>query len=519
MWVILAVALGEVLYGFWNFHSRLIWGWKNPFGGSFLHGTFINRNHLGNYLSLALSLGLGLFLALWDRTPRLQHNLRGRPLLKAWSRPEYLESHLRLYLFFLLLVGLGVGLIFTGSRSAMISLLVGLMLMWLLNRGPQRITLWPFVLFLFVVALYSIWLGGAASFYRFLDFLDVEHEGRYQIFWGAFHLWRQFPWLGSGLGTFGDVFFQFQPVGMGLVRIDQTHNDWLQLLPEAGLIGFILLGFSWVYFYALLVRKWRNHKDRFNKLLGLGGLTALFVGAVHALGDFPFHIPALLYTYAGIAALTYLILSGPAPVDGEGRPARNFPFRRLLPAALSAGLIAVQVVYMHTVWNFWRAEGFAPTEMDSTRLPRRVESDDFRRAISLNSRNSRYYLGLAQALTTRGQSGGKADPEAEGLWAAAVYQAPASWYYRYKLAEFYLEHYRLDSKGYLSKALKELTAAIELYPQSGFLNLRLGTTLDWMEKNFSEPIPREFQGQSNHYFEKALQLDPKLKKHIPTKKE
>jgi hypothetical protein len=150
------------------------------------------------------------------------------------------------------------------------------------------------------------------------------------------------------------------------------------------------------------------------------------VGAFHALGDFPYHVPALLYTYAGIAALTYLVLYDPQHLNGKAGSGSKLPCPRILLVGVLAGLIAVQMVYMHTAWRFWQAERSAPTERDSTRLPQRVEIDDFRRALLLNPANSQYYLGLAEALKTADRSGEKANLEIEGLLQEAIFRAPAS---------------------------------------------------------------------------------------------
>lgn len=515
VWLILGVALFETLYGFWNFHSGLIWGWKNPFGGSSLHGTFINRNHLANYLSLAICLGLGLFLGLKEKAPRLAKNLRGRSRIKAWSQPEYLESHVRLCILLLILVVLGVGLIFTGSRGGMISLTVGTIFMGLLNCSTHRIGPWYLVLILVAVVSYGIWLEGVTSFHRLLEFFNVEQEGRYRTFWGAVNIWLQFPWFGCGLGAFGDLFYQLQPARMGLVRVAQTHNDWLQFLAETGIVGFTVLTLSWVYFFSLLYRKWRHHPHRFNQSLGLGGLTALLVGALHALGDFPYHVPALSYSYAGLAALTYLVLSGPHEVNAKADSDQRRPRPYLLVAGVLVGLLTVQLVYLHTVWRYWQAERAAPTERNSTRLPQRLEIDDFRRALALNPANSQYYLGLAEALETTEDSPEKPTPEIEALLQEAIFRAPALWSSRYQLAEFYLEDYQRNPGVYLARALKEFNAALELYPQSWFLNFRFGNILNWMEDNFPALIPLQFQGQGNYFLKKAVQLNPRLEKSGP----
>ena len=64
---------------------------------------------------------------------------------------------------------------------------------------------------------------------------------RYQAFKGALAIFRQFPLFGSGMGTFGDLFYQYQPASLKDWYFLQTHSDWLQLLAETG-ISWILPG-------------------------------------------------------------------------------------------------------------------------------------------------------------------------------------------------------------------------------------------------------------------------------------
>ena len=282
---------------------------------------------------------------------------RDRSSLRFWFRAEHLEPLVRRSLLFLPLLVLLVAFFFAASRGAIMALGVGLAIMAFLWAGRHSAR-WPLYLlaaFLAGVALYSLWLGGATVFARVMNISD---QGRDIAFWGALGLFKKFPLVGAGLGTFDDLSYGFVPVTLSQARLTYAHNDWVQLLAETGLVGFTIVAGGWCLFYGHLIRQWRRRRDPWARGLGLGGLAALAAGAFHALGEFPFHIPAYSITYAAVAALTYVTLHQHQGRDVDyaaWRPAGS----RVAPW-LCAGLILVQAAYMGQAWFFWQAERAAP---------------------------------------------------------------------------------------------------------------------------------------------------------------
>lgn len=517
--LVLVVAFFEVLYGFWQFRSHLIWGWPNPYTGTRLCGTFINSNHLAAYLSMAILLGFGLFLEQMKSTRHLPRGAAkssesGR--IRRLSRPEHTEPIFRglLLLFFLLL--LMVGLIFTGSRGGMISLALGFALMAGLIWGQKwkRGHLILILVFLGGALLYSLFLGSTPYLAHFQDLTDRE---RYQAMLGAMGIFKAFPWTGSGIATFGEIFYLYEPVELHGKYFLYTHNDLLQLLAETGVGGFLLLAVAGCVFYSTLVGKWRQRRDSFSRNLGLGGIAALGATIFHALVEFPFHIPALSYTFAAVAALTYLTVFSQhqGGLDFFSYPTIRFPGpgRRALWVLL--GLMAVQGIYAFQVGRCWLAEHLAPMEINSTRLAPKLTGEDFRRALQVNPYNSKYYLGLAETLEKQGAGVGESPEEVEKSLQAAIFHAPGHWGYHLKLAEFYLSHYSEAPPHYLPMALKELAASVTLFPESGGLNLRLAMVSAWAERYFPGLVPVKLQGRDAYYAQQAIRLQPDLAKFLP----
>jgi O-antigen ligase len=519
--LILAVAFFEVLYGLWHFRSHLIWGWPNPYAGTRLCGTFINSNHLAAYLSMAILLGFGLFL---DQVETTRHSSRDAAessesgSIRRLSRPEHTEPKFRgLFLLFFLLL-LTVGLIFTGSRGGMISLALGFALMAGLIWGKEwkRGHLILILVVLGAALLYSLFLGSAPYLAHFQDLTDRE---RYQAMLGGMRVFKAYPWTGSGIATFGEIFYRYEPAEFNGQYFLYTHNDLLQLLAETGVGGVLLLAVAGGAFYSTLVGKWRQRRESFSRNLGIGGIAALGAVIFHALVEFPFHIPAVSLTFAAVAALTYLTLFSQlrGNFDFFSYPTIRFPGpgRRALWVLL--GLIAVQGIFAFQVGRCWLAEHLAPMEMNSTCLAPKLAGEDFRRALKVNAYNSKYYLGLAETLEKQGAGGGASPEEVEKSLQAAIFHAPSHWDYHQKLAEFYLSHYSEAPRRYLPLALKEFAASVTLFPESGGLNLCLAIVSAWAERYFPELVPMELRGREEYYAQQAVRLQPDLAKFWPNR--
>jgi O-antigen ligase len=64
------------------------------------------------------------------------------------------------------------------------------------------------------------------------------------------HVIKDFPQVGTGLGTFGTNFTRYRHFDYTLDYLRWTHNDYLHLVSETGLAGLIfILVFLALYFY------------------------------------------------------------------------------------------------------------------------------------------------------------------------------------------------------------------------------------------------------------------------------
>jgi len=179
----------------------------------------------------------------------------------------------------------GAGLFWSGSKSGWLIVLV-LGGIWLFRlRWPAR---WKFTLLVAVVAI-----GLAAFAIRFHGYFAsgaTSVSARFDYWRAAAQITREFPWLGSGPGTFQHPYAKLKAPEAEMARL--THNDFLEQFCDSGIIG----GLSYAIWIGLLLamigrRVWnRGEPLLFAGFLGLLGWFA------QGLGEFSLYIPALAWT-------------------------------------------------------------------------------------------------------------------------------------------------------------------------------------------------------------------------------
>lgn len=304
-------ALFQVIFGarLWAARAIRLWGVELPGEPSRLRGTFVNPNHLACFLEIALAVTFAL--AWWSLARARQEEQPERKLI-LWAGP------------ILLWLALFTGLAFTGSRAGLAAALAAAAVQGALVAAMTR-SLRPLVLGgtlaaagLGTVALVGLWEG----FGRFMarSTFDVALGERAQVYAASVDLWREFPWLGTGLGTFREAFPMVQPPGLAGAWW-HAHSDPLELLVTAGLVGVVLVAAGLAGLVARLRRvllAGARSEDRAAALAALGALAAV---GVHELVDFGLSLPA------NAAALAVLCgaAAGAATRRRGSRPARPHP--------------------------------------------------------------------------------------------------------------------------------------------------------------------------------------------------
>jgi len=268
--------------------------WVRELGQSTAFGPFINRHHFAGYMELTIALPLGLLFA------------------------GVVEKEKRLIYFFI--AGLmGVALVMTSSRGGIISLIVEIFFfvivtsIWHFEPADKRhrhsrvkaVALRLGLGVALLVALFGgvIFFGGELSITRFIDSVNTDDPST-----GRAHFWavtldiiKAHPWLGTGLGAFGVVYTHYDSRN-GLFRLEQAHNDYLQVVSDGGVVGAALaLCFVIILFRRAFVRF--NSKDEFRRGVALAAVGGCFAVLVHSLFDFTLHTTSNALLFLVMAAL------------------------------------------------------------------------------------------------------------------------------------------------------------------------------------------------------------------------
>lgn len=114
------------------------------------------------------------------------------------------------------------------------------------------------------------------------------------------------PLTGVGLGAFPTAYPAYGRSSVKNERLEQAHNDYLQLLSDAGLIGG-LIGLWFLFELFRIARRQFQQLERArsnDRALMLGGYVALLGIAVHSLLDFNLQIAANALLFLFVLALT-----------------------------------------------------------------------------------------------------------------------------------------------------------------------------------------------------------------------
>jgi O-antigen ligase len=251
-------------------------------------GSFVNRHNFAAYMEMTLALPLGLmFVGAVGRDKRL---------------------------IYITAIGLmGVALLLSGSRGGLVSLLAEIFFLVILTtktKGFARmaIKIGFAVLLMAVIVFGAILIGGESSLTRF-----AETAASKDFSTNRTHIWNvtlsiiknNLP-FGAGLGAFGVAYTPYDSLS-GASRVEQAHNDYLQVLADAGIVGLLLGAF---FIYELFKTGVRNAKtsNKFRRGVAIGALAGCFAILVHSLFDFVLHITAVAMLFITLVSL--VVVSG-----------------------------------------------------------------------------------------------------------------------------------------------------------------------------------------------------------------
>lgn len=286
--------------------GRIYWSYELLYGGV-PFGPFVNKNNAGGFLIACLSGGVFLIahqVFSWNTSGLGPGSSDGDERVSILKRLVGLLAGLQTsHLYNMAAVAFIVAGIFASlSRGASVSLvLAGILVMGLIGAVNR----WAVAL-LMLIALtaggITVWSEQATEVSTQIETLaDPTNaaEPRF-VHWGNVipYLQDQGLW-GSGLGTYGVVYPQFQTSGTIETWFKHAENVYIETLAELGIVG---LGLLLLLMLSIARDSWRLYgsSDAQSRALGVAGLFCLVGVGSASLLDFGIYQPANLVVVATI---------------------------------------------------------------------------------------------------------------------------------------------------------------------------------------------------------------------------
>jgi O-antigen ligase len=287
-WTLVAYTFLLALFAILQFFSSqglIYWMVKSP-GWTF--GPYVNHNHYAGLMEMLIPLSMASALP----------GLRKHPSAVVVSCVILIPV---------------VSLLLSGSRGGLISILVEILLAAVLvfccgPRHMRKVTALAGGVSIFAAALLFFWMAPGLIAERMATMADSTHPSdvalrmRLVAARDSLGIFRDHPWLGSGLGSFETAFPRYQSFPSDF-DWDHAHNDYAEALAETGLAGGAAILTALGMFFWLAFRNLRERLRRpagwmqFAAALGCCGML------VHSFADFNLHIPANAAWFAVCVAI------------------------------------------------------------------------------------------------------------------------------------------------------------------------------------------------------------------------
>jgi len=203
---------------------------------------------------------------------------------------------------------------------------------------------------------------------RFNSLFDAEDHflHRLELYKSTIPLIKEFPIVGTGLGTFTDVYPRVKPEHFS-GHYDNAHNDWIELWVETGFIGLVLAIMALGVYFFSLIRALGKRNDPYVKGVGVGVLGSSAAILAHSMVDFNFHIPANSILFAIILGLGFTTLHNQKHrgVETTFVPVRMFRAPRIIKYLLTGLVFLTAVLLSKQIASRYLAESNCPTQMNS----------------------------------------------------------------------------------------------------------------------------------------------------------
>lgn len=261
-------------------------------------GPFVNQHHFAALMEMTSGIALGLLFG--DGLPRERKLLVG------------------------LAAGImGMAVVFTGSRGGLISYLGVIAFAAVASfaigadsrargdsdsrsRSRRNLLVMSAAGALVLLVLGSVlFLGGETSLLRAIGLEQTQADvtsGRAHFWNIAWQIFLAHPILGAGFDAFGVAFTRYDSWS-GQYRVEQAHNDYLQILADGGILSLgCVLAFVFILVKKGIAAISRRTSD-IHRSISTGALAGCFGILLHSFFDFPLRTPANAFFFLLLVVL------------------------------------------------------------------------------------------------------------------------------------------------------------------------------------------------------------------------
>jgi O-antigen ligase/tetratricopeptide (TPR) repeat protein len=315
--IVVGLALAQDLSG----ATKIFWVGPDGKGGVARSGPFIHYSHYGQFVNLAICCCVAWALVTLVRVQREQE-LSPKDLLKRLFLPECRA----LLLTLLFLPAAVFTLVYSSSRTATIAL--GAAMVPVVILVSQARILRGRAWWVFPPAMLAVGVSGVLALQVYMERLAAlnsfePYEQRVDIARDSMQLWKQFPLVGTGLGSFSVVFPMVDTSAVNEAAI-HAENQYVHLMTETGVLGVacgvaVIGGLLWMSLRSSI-------RPRHSiQMAAIGLFGAVLCSAIHAMSDFALHLPANAMLMALVAALVVALPRIDDDVDTVATPSLARP--------------------------------------------------------------------------------------------------------------------------------------------------------------------------------------------------
>lgn len=251
-------------------------------------GPFVNQHHFAAMMEMTLGLTLGFILG-----GTLKRDRKG--------------------LFTIAAVLMSIAVLMTGSRGGLLASVAVVVSAAVFSRrsgeGQTSGRSWKGMALgtaaVVLVGAAVVFLQGADPLVRALGLQANQEDptsGRLHFWSIALKIFADNPVIGAGHEAFAVAFTRYDSWN-GVFRVEQAHNDYLQMLADGG-----ILAFACVLAFVLLLLKngaaaLRRTKSPAMRSVAVGALAGCIGIMIHSLFDFPLRTPSNAFFVLLLAAI------------------------------------------------------------------------------------------------------------------------------------------------------------------------------------------------------------------------